>query len=438
MDLKSPVENKKIMMKPKNNLRISLLTCILLIIVYIISLTSAEQNDCSKLSNSGVNGSNGYGYNGGYGTNGYSSGGNGYGGNGYGQNGYGGAGIINNGINTANGYGGNGYGGGNGSGYGGAGIINGNGGNGYGGGDGENGVGYGGAGIINGNGGFGGQCTQCLSTLSSLTVNSVQNDTRSPLTCQHYSRLVTQISQGEASSNSKFTGDQRGLKFTANSNYTFLNGEIQNFCSSSNPCDSSTSVKGYKQILKDCATELSSNSYDGILAKQYFLNYYFASPDYTSLCTPGSKGGSAWKQIGVLEFDYITKNFSKNDSTIYIKFPLQPQIHYSFSNSRDDNTEKVPASILCNDDYKKVSNIYIDYVAANSVDSKFASLISVVDELKSNLSANSCSGVDVASSSKENDTLTSDGSSSGGGMHVVGIVGSVVLGILTMFILPFF
>ncbi|CAG8505368.1 3313_t:CDS:2 [Ambispora leptoticha] len=342
---------------------------------------------------------------------------------GSGNGNFNGNGNTGSGNGNFNGDGGNGGNGGNG--YGGDGGNGGNGGNGY-----------------SGSGGNGGnECTQCLSTLSSLTVNSLQNDTRSPLTCQHYARLYTQIKQDEASSNSKFTDDQFGFKTTADSNYAFLNGEIKKFCSSSNPCDSSTSIKGYKQILNDCATELSSNNN---LVIQYFLDYYFASPHYANLCMQSSVGGYAWKQIGNLEFDYINKNFSKNDSSLYIRayeFPPQPKIDISYSNPNHiDSTVKVPASILCNDDYKKVSNIYIDYVGKNPVDSKYASLISVVDNLKSNLTATSCSNVDVASSSKEvaNGTSSSNGGSSGVGIRVEGIVGVVVLGILTSFVLPFF
>ncbi|CAG8684395.1 12906_t:CDS:2, partial [Ambispora leptoticha] len=299
-------------------------------------------------------------------------------------------------------------------------------------------------GIVVGNNGTGGnggsQCTQCLSTLSSLTVNSLQNDTRSPLTCQHYARLYAQISQDEESSNSKFTGDQFGFKTTADSNYTFLNDEIKKFCSSSNPCDNSTSVKGYKQILNDCATELSSNN----LVKQYFLDYYFASPHYTNLCMQSSVEGYAWKQIGNLEFDYINKNFSKNDSTLYIRvygFPPQPKIDISYSNPNNTgSTVKVPAEILCNDDYKKVANIYIDYVSKNPVDSKYASLFSVVDNLKNNLTATNCSNFGDASSSNEaNGTLSSNGRrSSDVGIRVERIVCVVVLGILTLSVLPFF
>ncbi|CAG8724374.1 2386_t:CDS:2, partial [Ambispora leptoticha] len=268
-------------------------------------------------------------------------------------------------------------------------------------------------GIVGGNG----QCTQCLSTLSSFTVNFMQNDTRSPLTGQHYVRLYAQISQDEASSNSKFTGDQFGFKSTADSNYAFLNDKIKKVCSSSNPCDSSTSIKSCKQILSECAMELSSNNYINNFLVQYFLDSYFASPLYTNLCMQSSVG----------EFNYINKNLSKNDATLYIQayeFPLQPKIDIAYSNpSHIDRAVKVPASILCNDDYKKVSNIYSD-----------APLLSVVDNLKSNLTLTSCSNVDVASSSKE----VANGGSSAVGIRVERIVGVVVLGILTSYVLQFF
>ncbi|CAG8492996.1 6155_t:CDS:2 [Ambispora gerdemannii] len=248
------------------------------------------------------------------------------------------------------------------------------------------------------------KCTLCQNTLYSLSTHTRLTDPDSPLICQPYLRLADFVSENQKSSGKKVDDKSVGISVkNSNDDDSALIKGIDKFCSLPNPCDSTTAEHGWWKIQTDCADEIQ-NSYDETGKTIIFLFgvYYFAAPEYETICAKSSSGGYSWDQISFQSYQYIQKNYAQSNQVVYTttyQFPPETHIDYSFKNpDKMDSSVKTPSSIICSQDFLIITKIYFDFVSANPLKSAFQPILSLLAQLKNNITATNCSGLfDVGS-----------------------------------------
>ncbi|CAG8487539.1 11828_t:CDS:2 [Ambispora leptoticha] len=238
------------------------------------------------------------------------------------------------------------------------------------------------------------KCTPCQNTLFSLSTHTQLNDPDSPLICQPYLRLTNFIADNHKTSGKK----SAGISVKDKNDDLILIRETDTFCSLPNSCDSTTAENGWQKIQADCKHEIQ-NAYDETGKTIIFLFgvYYFAVPEYQAICTKSSSGGYSWDQISLQSHQYIEKNYAQPNQVVYTtdyEFPPETHIDYSFkSQNKIDYSAKTPSSIICSQDFLILAKIYFDFVNANPPDLAFQPILSLLAQLKSNITAANCSSL---------------------------------------------